>query len=184
MKTKNILAIILFLVSALLSSCYKEKLVPEGDGLPDWTAASHGSTATPDYNKIFDDSKVQRLDIVIQPEYWAMMTENLEEMLGVSNQSGPPGHPPQQQNPDTEEDGSSNPVYVPCSVFYEGREWYYVGIRFKGNSSLRTVFSAGIKKMPFRLEFNHFEEDYPQIYGQSFYGFKQLSLGNNLMICL
>lgn len=177
MKSKNILAALLVFV--VLSSCYKEKLIPEGDGLPDWTAASHGNTAAPNYNKIFDDSKVQRLDIVVDPDYWAIMTENLEEMLGVSNQSGPPGPPPQQQNPDAEEDGSENPVYVPCSIFYEGSEWYHVGIRFKGNSSLRTVYTAGIRKMPLRLEFDHFADEYPQITGQTFYGFKQLSLGNN-----
>lgn len=179
MNFKNIILVSLFLVTVLISSCYKEKIVLEGDGLPDWTMASHGSNATPDYNKVFDDSKVQRLDIVIDERYWKIMTENLDELVGVSTQPGAPGQPPQPPDNDADETGDSNPVYVPCSVFYNEIEWYYVGIRFKGNSSLRTVYNSGIRKMPFRLEFNHFEDDYPQIYGQSFYGFHQLSLGNN-----
>jgi spore coat protein CotH len=166
------------LLGLILNSCYKEQIIAQGEGLSDWSTSTHGSTAIPNYELVFNNDEVQRLDIVIDPKYWEIMTNNLENLLGVSGQPTNPG-PPQQQNADADEDGSGNPVYVPCSVFHDGKEWYYVGIRFKGNSSLRTVFSAGIKKMPFRLEFDQFADDYPQITGQTFYGFGQLSLGNN-----
>lgn len=32
-----------------------------------------------------------------------------------------------------------NPIFVPGEVFYEGKEWYKVGLRFKGNSSYNLV---------------------------------------------
>jgi spore coat protein CotH len=54
-----------------------------------------------------------------------------------------------------------------------------VGIRFKGNSSLQTSWQQGILKLAFKLDFDEFEDDYPQIKNQRFYGFKKLSLKNN-----
>lgn len=68
-----------------------------------------------------------------------------------------------------------DPVTVPCEIFYNGIEWYKVGIRFKGNSSL-----AGANgKAPMKLKFNEFEDQYPLISGQRFHGFKTLHLKSN-----
>lgn len=72
-----------------------------------------------------------------------------------------------------------NPIFVPGEVFYEGKEWYKVGLRFKGNSSLQSSWRAGILKLSFKLDFDEFEDDYPQIKNQRFYGFKKLSFKNN-----
>lgn len=71
--------------------------------------------------------------------------------------------------------GGVDPITVPCEVFYNGTEWYKVGIRFKGNSSLYGANS----KIPFKLKFNEFEEKYPLIAGQRFFGFKTLHLKTN-----
>jgi len=167
----------------LLSSCYKEEIFEGGEGLSDWSTSTHSSLATPDYSIVFNDDEVIRLDIVIDPVYWELMTDDLEDRFGVDNHQLPP--PPGQQHEEVEEEEiiieseSDNPIYVPCSVFHNDKEWYYVGIRFKGNSSLRSATQQGIMKLPFRLEFDHFADDYPQITGQTFYGFQQLSLGNN-----
>lgn len=72
-----------------------------------------------------------------------------------------------------------DPMFVPAEVFYNGLEWYRVGIRFKGNSSLQSSWQQGILKLPFKLDFDEFEDYYPQIKNQRFYGFKKFSLKNN-----
>ncbi|MFT5914607.1 MAG: spore coat protein H [Bacteroidia bacterium] len=72
-----------------------------------------------------------------------------------------------------------NPIFVPAEVFYEGKEWYRVGVRFKGNSSLQNTWQNGNLKLSFKLDFDEFEDEYPQIDNQRFYGFKKLSLKNN-----
>ncbi|WP_026994156.1 CotH kinase family protein [Flectobacillus major] len=71
--------------------------------------------------------------------------------------------------------GTGEPSYFPASVKYNGKEWYKVGFRLKGNSSLSRAWSSGIYKLPFRLNFDKFEDLYPQINNQRFYGFKDLS---------
>jgi spore coat protein CotH len=76
-------------------------------------------------------------------------------------------------------DSDDNPIFVPGDVFYEGTQWYKVGLRFKGNSSLQSSWRSGILKLSFKLDFDEFEDTYPQIDNQRFYGFKKLSLKNN-----
>jgi spore coat protein CotH len=56
--------------------------------------------------------------------------------------------------------------------------WEHVGIRFKGNSSLRSAWTSGNLKIPFKLDFDQYEDEYPEIDDQRFYGFKQLSFAN------
>ncbi len=70
-------------------------------------------------------------------------------------------------------------MFVPAEIFYNDKQWYRVGIRFKGNSSLQGSWQAGILKLSFKLDFDEFEDYYPQIENQRFYGFKKLSLKNN-----
>ncbi len=72
-----------------------------------------------------------------------------------------------------------NPVWVTATIEFDGQIWENVGIRFKGNSSLRDAWSSGNLKIPFKLDFDQFEDDFPEIKDQRFYGFKQLSLANN-----
>jgi len=70
------------------------------------------------------------------------------------------------------------PVYIPCTLKYDGKTWNYVGIRLKGNSSLASSWGSGSYKLPFRLKMDHFEDKYPAIKNQRFHGFKKLSMGN------
>jgi spore coat protein CotH len=51
-------------------------------------------------------------------------------------------------------------------------------VRYKGNSSLNSGWSSGSDKLPFKFDFDEFEDEYPEIENQRFYGFKQLSLAN------
>lgn len=137
---------------------------------PDWTDETHSKNADPNFTEVFDDTQVKRLDFVVSEEDWQSMLNDMTETYGPFGQStGGAGLA------DTEE----NPIFVPAEVFYNGTQWYRVGIRFKGNSSLQGSWQAGILKLSFKLDFDEFEDEYPEIDNQRFYGFKKLSLKNN-----
>jgi spore coat protein H len=168
--------LIYILLVTVIFSCKKEVIIEPGKDNADWTEATHGSLATPNYSKIFTDSKVHRLDIVLDAGSWEAMQDDLEDLLGSSSSGGGPGGGgPGGGGAET---STENPIYVPCHVFYEGTQWYDVGIRYKGNSSLSSAFQQGSGKLPFRLEFNHFETENPTIWGQTFYGFQQLTFSS------
>lgn len=189
--------ILVFIASCgfMFSSCYKETFVVSGTGLEDWTTATHSTSATPDYATVFNQTQVNRVDIVIDPRYWTIMSNNIEDIYGSSstNTSGPGGGtggrpggggPGGGTGGGTAVGGGGNfseqiPTYIPCSWFFNGIEWYNVGIRYKGNSSLSTGYQSGNGKLPFRVKFDYYADDYPEITGQTFYGFSDLSLSSN-----
>lgn len=74
---------------------------------------------------------------------------------------------------------SENPDWVEATIEFGGLEWTNVGIRYKGNSSLTSSWRSGSINMPFKLDFDQFEDEYPSIDNQRFYGFKQLSFSNS-----
>ncbi|MDK2982215.1 MAG: spore coat protein [Chloroflexota bacterium] len=76
-------------------------------------------------------------------------------------------------------DDDQNPIWVEARIDFNGQTWEHVGFRLKGNSSLRSSWSAGSSKLPFKLDFDQFENDYPETENQRFYGFKQLSFSSN-----
>lgn len=149
-------------IAITLTSCKKETFVEGGTGLEDWTTASHGYGVTPNYDIVFNQNEVQRLDFVIESDYWDAMEADIESLYG-GNTMG------------TDE----TPIYVPAQMYHKGKQWYDVGLRYKGNSTLRDAYQNGSGKLPFRIEMNHFENENPNINGQSFYGFSQLSLSSN-----
>ncbi|MBZ4330100.1 CotH kinase family protein [Corallococcus sp. AS-1-12] len=228
-----------------------------GTDRPDtWTDASHGKNAPPAYDVVFPKGKVQRLDIVITPEDWTTMQDDMTSMLGefgaggdfgggggmggqpdggmggggggfpaefesecVGKASGDactatfngtpftstcstspmggalaclppmggggggfPGGPPDGGGLPGGGGGGdlipNTPVYVPATVKFEGKAWNHVGLRYKGNSSLSQAWRSGVGKMPLRFNFDKFEDEYPEIEGQHFYGFGKLSLSN------
>lgn len=167
MRNYRIYTIALF--SLLLIACEKYAPINAGGGLDDWTEETHGANATPNYNVVFNQDAVQRLDIVIESDYWEVMQADLASIL--SSSGGGPGQPP------TFSDES--PIYVPCQVYYNDKQWYDVGIRYKGNSSLNSAYSQGNGKLPFRFEMDHFQNENPNISGQTFYGFRELSFSSN-----
>lgn len=73
--------------------------------------------------------------------------------------------------------GSENPVWRPVTISFEGQTWQHVGMRYKGNSSLRSSWGR-TEKLPFRLNFDYFEDDYPSIHNQRFFGFKKLTFSS------
>ncbi len=76
-------------------------------------------------------------------------------------------------------DDNENPIWVDAAISFNGETWEHVGFRLKGNSSLRSSWTSGNNKLPFKLDFDQFEEDYPATKNQRFYGFKQLSFSSN-----
>ena len=138
----------------------------------DWTDDTHSKSADPNFDEVFEDEAVKRLDIVITEERWQSMLDDMISLYGAFGGSGGPGGVGLAE---VDED----PIFVPGDVMYNGKEWYRVGVRFKGNSSLQSSWSSGILKLSFKLDFDEFEDQYPQIDNQRFYGFKKLSLKNN-----
>lgn len=165
------------LFAILFNSCSKEateETIPIEDPdfeIPDWTDETHSKSADPNFDEVFDDATVKRLDFVITEERWESMLANMTDLYGTfgTSNGGPGGG-----LIDTDD-----PIFVPAEVFYNDKQWYKVGIRFKGNSSLQSSWERGILKLSFKLDFDEYEDDYPQIDNQRFYGFKKFSLKNN-----
>ena len=269
---------ILFIVVLLISitGCSTQALASESEQTnvseesasdteerPDgWSTETHSNETSPNYDVIFPQDSVNRIDITISEDTWETMLANMTDLYGEFGQGdgmaqrpqmdfqgnppprefpsdeggdlpegdNPPGNmlgnrefsedelpenmPPEGELPEgaspeneppdrnfpgggemqrpggnfdrgLEGDGmgmkgtDENPVWVTATIEFEGDIWEHVGIRFKGNSSLRTAWSSGNLKIPFKLDFDQFEDEFPEIDDQRFYGFKQLSLANN-----
>lgn len=134
----------------------------------DWAVETHSNDADPNFEEVFADNSVKRIDIVIDAERWSVMLADMTTLYGAFGSGG-------RSNTFADE----NPVFVPAEVFYRGKQWYRVGVRFKGNSSLASTWKSGNLKLSFKLDFDEFEDQYPQIDNQRFYGFKKLNLKNN-----
>lgn len=134
--------------------------------IPDWTEATHSNDVDPDYETVFPDDEVLRIDITISATNWSAMQTDLDVNLGSSGVRG---------NADID----FTPIWVPCTLEFDGLEWYQVGIRYKGNSTLKSAYQNNSDKYPFKLDFDEFEDTYEEIKNQRFYGFKQLNLSSN-----
>jgi len=133
----------------------------------DWTTETHSDAVSPNIEEVFGDNAVKRLDIVITAANWQNMLEDMTEIYGDFGV------------PNSIRGGDIEPIFKPAEVFYNGLEWYRVGVSFKETSGLQRNWQIGILKLPFKLNFDKFEGDYPQIENQRFYGFNNLSLKNN-----
>ena len=76
-------------------------------------------------------------------------------------------------------DDADNPIWVDATVTFNSETWEHIGFRLKGNSSLRSSWGSGSYKLPFRLDFDQFEDEYPETADQRFYGFKKLTFSSN-----
>jgi spore coat protein CotH len=120
-----------------------------------WTIESHDKSAYPNYELLFPDNKVNRIDIIMSSENFNKINDNLSSLLMFSTE---------------------DPIYVPVDLEFNGMTWNDVGFRYKGQSSL---FAAGNGKLPFRLNFDKFENEYPEIVDQRFYGFSEMTFVSN-----
>ncbi|NUM43512.1 MAG: CotH kinase family protein [Anaerolineales bacterium] len=167
-----------------------------------WAEESHSNDAAPNYAIVFPQDKVNQITITIDPADWEAMQADMTELLGEqgAGQTGPGGfggpgggQPPEGFDPAQGGGGfpgggapgfgggdftSVNPMWVAATIEFNGNTWTNVGVRYKGNSSLQSAWREGSDKLPLKLDFDEFEDDYPEIENQRFYGFKQLSLAN------
>ncbi len=136
-----------------------------------WSTETHSKDVDPNYDVVFLQDEVLRMDITISAENWIAMQNDLAENLS----SGGPGGP----GPGDESLDGFDPIWVTANLEFDGILWNNIGVRYKGNSSLRSVFNSNVEKFSFKLDFDEFEDDYPEINNQRFYGFKQVNLNNN-----
>jgi len=149
---------LLFSCMVLLTVCACQPGRPEG-----WTEATHGRDAEPAYDYLFDDTVVHRIDITISAGDHQEMQADLERYNN-----------PQPEGPLQ----GGDPVWKPVDLELDGITWWHVGMRYKGNSSLKTAVHEGIKKLAIRLNFDKYEDDYPSIRNQRFYGFDKMTFSN------
>lgn len=177
--TKLICAFIVFTVISCKETIYVESVeeleaeeVVEkepGEGLDDWTTETHTKDGVVNYEVVFPQNKVNRIDIVLSATEHATMQTDLASIIG-SSQGGAGGG-----GGFSDED----PVYVPCDFYFNGKQWYQVGVRYKGNSSLYSAYRTNNGKLPLRFKFDKFEDEYSEIKNQRFYGFQHLSMNSN-----
>ena len=148
---------------------------------PDWSSDTHGNDTAPNYTEVFsDENTIRRIDFVFEPENWAFILEDMTSLYGAFGQGsggGPGGGGPGGGGPGGF--AEENPIFTTAQVYYNDLQWYNVGVRFKGNSSLAFSWRNGVWKMSFKLDFDEFEDEFPEISNQRFYGFNQLNLKNN-----
>ena len=116
----------------------------------------------PDYDRIYDDTQVKRFDIIMTPENWDAMRQDLIEQV---------------QLPWNETDYS----YFECEVIFEGNVWEHVGVKHKGFGGVHQAIERGSEKLPFKLDFDEFEDAFPETNDQRFWGIKWMALNNNVM---
>jgi len=131
-----------------------------------WTRASHCRGVAADYDEVFDETVLHKLRLTVAgADYQAMMDDMDEKFSGSSTSS-----------PDL--DDVPVPIWVPVTVTYAGKTWTQVGMRFKGHSSLKAAWNTGVRKLSFILSFDHYEDLYPDLLDQRFFGFKKLNFSN------
>jgi spore coat protein H len=168
---------------AMMEPVAMEPQIPRPQG---WGEATHARGATPDYARLFADDRVHRIDIEMPAASMEAMYADLDKLLGDSMQGQggfpfPGGGAPGQMGGmmrDPLDLIGGEPIYVPVTVRYEGGVWTQVGMRFKGNSSLATAYRRGIKKIGFRLDFDRYEDEFPETTDQRFYGFGKMTFSS------
>jgi hypothetical protein len=70
-----------------------------------WNAATHGSNAKPDYNRLFSLDRVHELHITIAGDHFRAMQEDLRTVLPAFGRGGPRGGPPRGGGPGAAGDG-------------------------------------------------------------------------------
>jgi spore coat protein H len=162
-----------------------EPAIARPDG---WQAASHERGATPDYARVFAEDKVHRIDISMTREARQTMLDDLEMLLGEMGTTQPGGFGFPAPGGGNNMNGmmprdptdlvGGDPVYVPVTVRYDGGVWNHVAMRHKGNSSLASAWRTGVMKIGFRLNFDRYEMEHPEVTDQRFYGFGEMTFSS------
>lgn len=165
----------LLLASVLVVACREDPAgvdgtvtAPGGDN-PDWTSATHSNDVPPNYATVFPQDGVNTIEIVMTAAQWTAIRTDMRRLwgfdFGAGGGGGAPGGFPQ-----------TEPAYQAVLLRHNGKAWKNVGYRLKGNSSLSSAWRGGNYKLPFRLQFDEFEDSLPAVKNQRFHGFKEVSM--------
>ncbi len=157
---------------------YDEEQV-DYDLYPDWTEETHSNNVAPNIDVVFAQGEVLRIDLTISSSNLSAMYADLKSNLSSSSSNNGGWGNMGGGNMGGGVDVDFTPIWVPCTLSFNDKDWYEVGIRYKGNSSLSSTYSSGNGKYAFKLDFDEYEDQYPELKNQRFYGFKQLNLANN-----
>lgn len=71
-------------------------------------------------------------------------------------------------------------IWVSADIEADGQVWKNVGVRLKGNWSLRSAWTSKDYALPFRFNTDKFEDSLPETKNQRFYGFQKVSFYNGV----
>jgi len=174
MNERKIILVVIASIMALLTAgvliqdagitpAMEQSVRPEG-----WTKETHGNGVEPNYEIVFPQYKINQVNITVSTNDWEVMQTNMAELLGAYGTGRHVVTIPE------------DPIWVPAAIEFNGLIWNNVGVRYKGASTLIDSWGHGTMKTPLRLNFDKFEDKYPQIKDQRFYGFKKLTMANSM----
>lgn len=167
MKIRLLTLSTFILVACLISSC--EKYLPLD--ITGWSASTHGTGAA-NYTELFGQDQVHRIDLITSSKDWQLLINQTTRSYGKFGSD----------NSINEEIIGSYPIdYIPFTLNFNGKTWFKIGAKFKGNSSLEESWNKGSLKLPLRMQFDKFGNVYQGIDNQCFYGFRQMTFSNNAL---
>jgi spore coat protein H len=141
---------------------------------PDWTAQTHQKLDEgPNYQQVFPQDQVNTINITITKARWDSVFIDMTKLAGSSFGTKITTMPPVGGALDII---PGDPKWFRVTVNFNNKNWYQVGFRLKGNSSLKSSWERGIYKLPFKLQFDEFEAEEPLLDNQRFFGFKEFSM--------
>jgi spore coat protein H len=157
-----------------------EDVRPATSENPDWTEESHGGNALPNYELVFPDDKVNTVEIKFKKSTFDSLENNLKKnYFDIPFGIGSTKLTPTQINK-LSSSGSSQffglaaPSFFEASITFNNKVWNNVGFKFDQAYPLLLSYLDGIKKMPFRLQFNKFQIAGSSITNQKLHGFNEL----------
>ena len=128
--------------------------------------------SSPDYTWVFPEEEIRTISINIGAENWEKIQRDMEMRIArkFGSQTAIPGVTPMQvTNLDAV---PGDPIYVSAEVKQGENTWKKVGFRLKGNASLSSSWRSGIYKLPFKLQFDEFEDENKEVKNQRFLWFQ------------
>lgn len=130
----------------------------------------------PDYNWVFPEAEMRNIVIQLGQANWEKIQKDMEYRTARKFGSATtiPGAVPPAGNGNLDA-VPGDPIYVEADVLQGSNQWKKVGFRLKGNASLNATWRSGVYKLPFKIQFDEFEDKFIETKNQRFYGFKELS---------
>ena len=139
---------------------------------PGWVDSSHSNGFKPDTTDAFPDT-LRKVTLRVSAVRWDRMMKAMTDVCGAY------GTPTKCQVGELDFIDNAALIWIPADLEADGKLWKNVGIRLKGNGSLRDAWSRKQAALPFRISMDKFEDSFPTIKNQRFHGFKKLSLYNS-----